>query len=165
MQQRLRRAEIASIRAASQPISSVASAPRSSVLAGRLEDRDSTRSTSSASGRWKTLACDSSTLPTPSARERAHQLAALRVGAHQHRDVAGAQRAVAERDRALPRLGEQARDLARRSPRRRRARRLLGAAARRSGVGGSVHTCSRRARQRTRRRTAWRGLSPSATGR
>ncbi len=58
--------EICAILAASQPIISVASAPRSSASRDGWLIAISTRSTSSASGDWKTLACDSSTLPTSS---------------------------------------------------------------------------------------------------
>ncbi len=52
--------------AASQPIISVASAPRSSASRDGWLIAISTRSTSSASGDWKTLACDISTLPISS---------------------------------------------------------------------------------------------------
>ena len=156
--------EISATLAASQPIISVASAPRSRASRDGWLIAISTRSTSSASGDWKTLACDSSTLPISSRGELALHLAALRVGADQHRDVAGL---AALRSPMVMRpavaCGDEPRDFGGASPARRTLLASVLATGSPSGVCGSVHTC-RSARFAVLSAKGLRALSPIATG-
>jgi hypothetical protein len=81
-------------------------------LALRLQHAASSRSRSAASALSKTLACDSSTLPHAHCRQRAAHCRTLRMAAHQHGDVAGGQRPIAQPDLAVAGGCQQPRDLA-----------------------------------------------------
>ena len=90
----------AAMAAASQSEDLASPAPRARAFAATVRaPRPARAATSSASGVRKMLSCASSTLPTPSAVSASLHVDALRVRAHQHRDVGSAQRHVVEADR------------------------------------------------------------------